>query len=256
VRKKRVIEEQEKGWLYGINPVIEALKAGSKIEVIYVSSTRYESQAIKEIRKKAEEMALPLKIKDADFFNKNFPKGHQGIVARIVEKEFINLEKLLKIPSQRQEAAFFILLDCIEDPRNFGAIIRAAEAGGVHGIIIQTHRTAGFGPTVYKTSAGAVEYMAVTRVSNIKYAIERLKEEGVWIYGADVEGEDTLWNVDFKKPTAVVFGSEGAGLRKTIQKRCDCLIKIPLRGQINSLNVSVAAGILIYEVFRQRYSIK
>jgi len=237
-------------WLYGINPVLEAIRAGTKISSIHISSGRHKK--LSEIIKEAEKAGLPVKIEDKDFFNKTFPKGHQGVTARILQKGYIELDELLKIPSKRNEPAFFILLDCIEDPRNLGAILRVAEAGGVHGIILQSHRSVGLSPAVYKTSAGAVEYIAVARVSNLKRAIDALKSEGILICGADMEGKNTLWDMDLRHPIAFVLGSEGAGIRRTVRERCDCLLKIPLKGRVTSLNVSVATGILVFEVLRQR----
>jgi 23S rRNA (guanosine2251-2'-O)-methyltransferase len=245
-------EKQRGEWLYGINPVLEALKAGSRIESIYISSGRYDSQVGRKIREQTEKANLPLKVKDINFFNKTFPKGHQGVAARVLQKEYTSFEELLRIPFKKEEPAFFIILDGIEDPRNLGAILRTAEAGGVHGIITQSHRSAGFSSTVYKTSAGAAEHISVARVSNIKYAIDILRNEGIRIYGTDAQSKDILWDMDFRGPLAIVLGSEGSGIRKTVKKRCDQLIRIPLKGKVTSLNVSVAAAILIYEVLRQR----
>lgn len=240
----------KEGWLYGINPVLEAIRAGGKIKSVHISSGRH--KGLSRIIDEAEKAGLPVKIEDKDFFNKTFLKGHQGIAARISQKEYIKLDELLKIPSKRNEQAFFIILDCIQDPRNLGAILRVAEAGGVHGIILQSHRSAGLSPAVYKTSAGAVEYIPVAQVSNLKRAISLLKDEKIWVYGADMEGENTLWDTDFRRPLAIVLGSEGGGIRRTVRERCDSLLRIPLKGRVTSLNVSVATGILIFEILRQR----
>jgi len=240
----------KKEWLYGINPVLEAIRAGTKIKSIHISSGRHKK--LSEIIESAEKRGLPVKIEGKDFFNKTFLKGHQGVAAWILQKGYIELEELLKVPSKRNEQAFFVLLDCIQDPRNLGAILRVAEAGGVHGIILQSHRSAGLSPAVYKTSAGAVEYIPIARVSNLKQAIDILKGEGILICGADMEGKNTLWDMDLRQPIAIVLGSEGAGIRRTVMKRCDCLLRIPLKGRVTSLNVSVATGILVFEVLRQR----
>jgi len=237
-------------WLYGINPVLEAIMAGGKIKSIHISHGR--QRKVSKIINEAEKAGLPIKIEEKDFFSKTFPKGHQGVAARILQKEYIDLEELLKMPARKNEKAFFVLLDCIEDPRNLGAILRTAEAGGVHGIILQSHRSAGLVPAVYRASAGAVEYVPLARVSNLKYAIDVLRDEGVWIYGADIDGKDALWDADFTRPAAIVLGSEGKGLRRIVRQRCDYILRIPLRGRVTSLNVSVAAGILIFEILRQR----
>lgn len=237
-------------WLYGVNPVLEAIRAGGRVKSIHISFRRRKNIPL--IIQEAKNAGLPVKIEDEKFFNKIFPKGHQGIVAKVEQKEYLGLEELLQIPVKKNEPAFFIILDCIEDPQNLGAILRTAEAGGVHGIILQSHRSAGLSPTVYKTSAGAVEYVPVVRVPNIKQAIDVLKDKGVWIYGADMQGKVALWDLNFRCPLAIVIGSEGSGIRKTVKERCDYLLKIPLKGKITSLNVSVAAGVLIFEILRQR----
>lgn len=237
-------------WIYGINPVLEAISAGGRVKSIYISSSRHKNNS--GIQQKAEKVGVPVKVEDEGFFNRAFPKGHQGVAALVLQKGYTELDELLKIPSKKNEPAFFIILDCIEDPRNLGAILRTAEAGGVHGVILPSHGSAGLTPVVYKASAGAVEYVPIARVSNIKRAIDSLKSVGIWVYGADLHGKDALWDMDFKCPLAIVLGSEGAGIRRTVKEHCDCLIRIPLKGMVTSLNVSVAASILIFEILRQR----
>ncbi|MBI4680272.1 MAG: RNA methyltransferase [Nitrospirae bacterium] len=152
-------------WIYDVNPVLEALKAGGRIKSIRISSGRHKT--VPEIMQASEKAGIPVTIETEDFFNKTFPKGHQGVAARISQKGYVELDELLKIPSERNEPAFFLILDCIEDPQNLGAILRTAETAGVHGVIIQSHRAAGLSPAVYKSSAGAVEYLPVAQVSNI-----------------------------------------------------------------------------------------
>ncbi|MBI5195542.1 MAG: 23S rRNA (guanosine(2251)-2'-O)-methyltransferase RlmB [Nitrospirae bacterium] len=237
-------------WIYGINPVLEALKAGGRIKSIHISSGRH--RTVPEIIQAAEKTGIHVTIENEDFFNKTFPKGHQGVAARISQKGYVELGELLKIPSERNEPAFFLIMDCIEDPQNLGAILRTAETAGVHGIIIQSHRAAGLSPAVYKSSAGAVEYMPVAQVSNIKHAIDLLKKTGVWIYGADMQAKETLWDTDLRGPVAIVLGSEGSGLRKTVREHCDYLLRIPLKGRVSSLNVSVASALIVFEALRQR----
>ncbi|MBI4688334.1 MAG: 23S rRNA (guanosine(2251)-2'-O)-methyltransferase RlmB [Nitrospirae bacterium] len=237
-------------WIYGINPLLEAIRGGAKIKSVCISLSRQRN--LSNIKQKAEEAGLTVVFKDENFFDKMFPKGHQGVAALILQKGYIEFDELLKIPERKKEHAFFLILDCIEDPRNFGAILRTAEAAGVHGVIIPSHKSAGLSPLVYKASAGAVEYIPVAQVSNLKHAIEALKKEGVWVYGADMEGKETLWDMDFTYPMAVVLGSEGSGIRRTVKEHCDHIFKIPLTGNVASLNVSVAAGVLIFEILRQR----
>ncbi|RMD52856.1 MAG: 23S rRNA (guanosine(2251)-2'-O)-methyltransferase RlmB, partial [Nitrospirae bacterium] len=153
-----------------------------------------------------------------------------------------------------KEPPFFIILDGVKDPRNLGAIIRTAEAGGVDGIVFSMHRAAGLGPGVYKSSAGAWQYVPLCRLTNIKRAIRTMKEKDITIFGTTSSDEDvmSIWDVDFKRPAAVILGSEEKGISRTVKEQCDELITIPMKGRISSLNVSVAAGIVIYEALRQR----
>jgi len=245
-KNRKLVKDQ---WLYGVNPVNEAIKGGREIRCIYISYSRH--RKISGIKHEAEKLQIPVKIEGEDFFRK-FPKGHQGIVARVLQKGYVEIDELLRIPSEKNEPAFFLILDCIEDPRNLGAILRTAEAGGVHGVILQSCRSAGLSPAVYKTSAGAVEYIPIAQVSNVKYAIDTLKREGIRVYGADMGGENTLWDMDLSSSVAIVLGSEGFGLRRTVKQRCDHLLRIPYKGRVTSLNVSVATGVLIFEILRQR----
>lgn len=237
-------------WIYGLNPVREALRAGRNIKEVYLSSSRDEKISL--IGEEVEKRKIPLKIVDIKFFNNLFPKGHQGVAAKVLQKEYVDFYVLLDIPVKKSELPFFLVLDCIEDPRNFGAILRSAEAAGVHGVIIQAHRSAGVGPEVSKASAGAIEYIPVSQVSNIKHAISEMKERGITIIGAEVNSELVLWDVDLTVPVALVIGSEGKGLRKTVAEQCDFIASLPIKGMVNSLNASVAAGIVIFEVLRQR----
>ena len=237
-------------WIYGLNPVLEALKAGRTIKKIFLSSNRHDK--IEGIKKEAGLRKIPVKIAEPFFFDQQFSKGHQGIAAEVAVKGYISLDELLSIPSARKELPLFVILDCIEDPRNLGAILRVADAAGVHGIIIQSHRSAGLGAEVSKVSAGAVEYVPVCMVTNIKHAIHELKDKEITIIGAEATGENSVWDIDLSVPVALVIGSEGKGLRKTVGSLCDLLVNIPMLGKINSLNVSVATGILAFEIMRQR----
>ena len=240
----------DKEWIYGLNPVLEAIRAGRNIKCIYISSGRHNK--LPELTQKAGEREISVKIADPDFFDRMFRKGHQGVAAEVSEKGYIPLDELCDIPLKRNEVPFFLILDCIEDPRNFGAILRVGDAAGIHGIIIQSHRSATLSSEVSKASAGAVEYIPVAMVTNIKHAIREMKERGITIVGTDASASDLLWDMDLRPPLALVIGSEGRGLRKTVIPLCDALARIPMQGEINSLNVSVATGIFAFEIMRQR----
>ena len=237
-------------WIYGLNPVLEALRAGRGIKEIYLSSGRHEKLFL--IKKETESRGIALRIVDVAFFNERFPKGHQGIAVKVSEKGYMDLYELLNIPEKRNELPFFLILDCIEDPGNVGAILRSADAAGVHGVIVQEHRSAGLSPAVSKASAGAVEYVPVSQVSNIKHAISEMKERDITIIGAESGSGNMPWDVDFSVPAGLVIGSEGRGLRKTVAEKCDFVVSIPMRGRVNSLNVSAAGAVLMFEVLRQR----
>ncbi|MDP3260764.1 MAG: 23S rRNA (guanosine(2251)-2'-O)-methyltransferase RlmB [Thermodesulfovibrionales bacterium] len=237
-------------WIYGLNPVLEALRAGRGIKEIYISSGRHEKLFL--IKKETESRGIALRIVDVAFFNERFPKGHQGIAVKVSEKVYMDIYELLNIPEKRNEIPFFLILDCIEDPGNVGAILRSADAAGVHGVIVQEHRSAGLGPAVSKASAGAVEYVPVSQVSNIKHAISEMKERDITIIGAESGSGNMPWDVDFSVPAGLVIGSEGRGLRKTVSEKCDFVVSIPMKGRVNSLNVSVAGAVLMFEVLRQR----
>lgn len=244
------MKREEREWIYGVNPVIEALLSGREVEEIFISSSRRER--LETILKKAKIRNIRVRIEDKEFFDSRFPKGHQGVAALIRKREYITLEDMLDIPSKEGEDAFFVILDCIEDPRNVGAIVRTAEAVGVHGIIMQAYRSAGIGPEMVKTSAGAIEHIPISIVPNIKKAIKLMKERNILVIGAEAGSNPAPWDIDLSGPVGVVVGSEGKGLRRTVKENCDIIISIPMKGRINSLNVSVATGILLFEILRQK----
>lgn len=237
-------------WIYGFNPLFEAIKAGRTIKKIFLSSGRREK--VSEIKNEAAIRNIPVTIVEPAFLDSMFQKGHQGIAAAVLPKQAVLLDELFDIPSERNEIPFFLVLDCIEDPRNFGAILRVADAAGIHGIVVQSHRAATPSAEVAKVSAGALEYVPVAVVTNIKNAIRQMKERGIAIMGADAGARQTIWDIDLSMPLALVVGSEGKGLRQTVSNLCDVLISIPMFGRINSLNVSVAASICSFEILRQR----
>lgn len=243
-------EKDKMEWIYGLNPVLEAIKVGRKIQTLFISSSRHNN--VPELKKEAEDRNIHIKISDPSFFDSIFPKGHQGVAARVLPKSYIDLEGLLEIPLRKNETPLFIILDCIEDPRNFGAILRVADAAGAHGIVIQSHRSVTLSSEVSKASAGALEYVSVSMVANIKHAIYKMKERGIKVIGAEPGAGLGIWDLDLRVPLAIVIGSEGKGLRKTVSESCDVLVRLPMQGRINSLNVSVATGILTFEILRQR----
>jgi 23S rRNA (guanosine2251-2'-O)-methyltransferase len=242
---------QGREWIYGLNPVWEAIKSGRNIKSIFISSKRHEK--VQEIKKAAEDKNIPVKISDTAFFDITFCKGHQGIAAEVYSRKYVPLDELLGIPYKKNEPPLFFIIDCIEDPRNLGAILRVADAAGVHGIVVQSYRSVTLSSEVSKVSAGAVEYVPVSIVSNIKHAISEMKRMEITIIGAEASAEKKFWEIDLKLPLALVIGSEGRGIRRTVKEKCDILARIPMKGKINSLNVSVATGIFAFEILRQRF---
>ena len=179
-------------------------------------------------------------------------ENHQGVVAVVPPFNYCEIEDILDLAKEKGEDPFILVLDGIEDPHNLGSIIRTAETAGVHGIIIPKRRTVSVNATVAKTSAGATAYVKVARVNNINDSIRKLKEAGLWVIGTDGEAKTEYYNQDLKGPIAIIIGSEGFGMSKLVKENADILIKIPMKGQINSLNASVSAGIVMYEVVKQR----
>ena len=253
-------DEQERDLpsiIMGRNPVKEAIKSGRSIDRILVTKehdgslgeiiglARDENLVIREVdRSKLDEICMP-------FGHNGKPGNHQGIVAEIPGVEYAELEDILDYARVRDEKPFVILLDGVEDPHNLGSIIRSAECAGAHGVIITKRRSAPVTATVVKTSAGAAEHMRIARVVNLVSAIETLKKEGLWIAGADMAG-NSMYEADMKGGFALVIGSEGSGLSKLVKEKCDFTATIPMKGDIDSLNASVAAGVLAYEIVRQR----
>lgn len=235
-----------------MNPVLEALRGGRPFDRIYIAGDR-KGSGINEIIRLAKEHRIEIRFAPKYIIDKMVHgAAHQGIIAFVAAKAYSTLDNVLDIAKKRGEKPFVILLDGIEDPRNLGALIRVAEAGGVHGIILLERHSVGLTGTVAKTSAGALDYMNIVKVKNLKQAIENLKKEGLWVVGTDNSAENSIYDMDLDMPLALVIGSEGRGLRKGTIENCDLLLSVPMLGKTTSLNVSVAAGIIIYEVLRQR----
>jgi 23S rRNA (guanosine2251-2'-O)-methyltransferase len=247
------MENNKPSIIEGRIPVLEALRAGRPVNRIMLDKNAKAQGTIAEIERLARQQGVPVDHVDSQILNRENPGGaSQGVIAYAAAKEYVGLDDILAIPLGKNEPAFFCVLDGVEDPQNLGAIIRTAEAAGVHGIIIRSRRAVGITPAVAKASAGAVEYVPVARVANIAQAIETLKKNNVWVVGIDMSGEAEYTRVNLRLPTAIVIGGEGQGLSALVKKRCDVSAFIPMQGKITSLNASVAAAVVMYEVLRQR----
>jgi len=239
--------------IIGINPVMEALRAGRPIQRLQIAEQRKMDHEILEIVRLARNRGVEIRILAREALDRLVPNSrHQGVVALASAREYVPLENILQVPAQCGKVALYLILDSVEDPRNLGAILRTADAAGVHGVIIPERRAAGLTETVAKAAAGALEYIPVTKVVNIVNALEELKKAGIWVVGAEAGSEKAFWDADFTLPTALVIGGEDRGVRRLVKAHCDYMVSLPLAGHISSLNVSVAAGILLYEVLRQR----
>lgn len=235
--------------IIGRNPVREALRSGTPIDTVYISQS---SGGLGEIVALAKEQGAVLKTVNDQKLSQMAQGGvHQGVIAFGAAASYADLEELLAVSARKGTKPFLIICDEIEDPHNLGAIIRTAETAGADGIIIPKRRSAMLTPTVHKTSAGAASWLPVARVPNLGAAIDRLKEAGVWIYGTDMNGS-LYTETSFDGGVALVIGSEGKGMSRLVREKCDFLVKLPMMGRITSLNASVAAGIFMYEVVRQR----
>ncbi|MBV7274492.1 23S rRNA (guanosine(2251)-2'-O)-methyltransferase RlmB [Clostridium sp. PL3] len=244
-------EDVREDIIEGRNAVIEALRANRTIEQILVA-TGDVSGSINVVLALSKEKDVVVKYVDRKKLDQISQTGsHQGVIAQITPYKYCYIEDILEYAKEKEESPFIIILDEIEDPHNFGSIIRTAEVCGVHGIIIPKRRNVGVTPVVFKSSAGAVEYMKIAKVTNINTTIDMLKEKGIWIYGADMDGTN-CFDANFSGSVALVIGSEGKGISKLTKEKCDALVKIPMIGKISSLNASVAGGILMYEILKQK----
>ena len=238
----------------GRNAVLEALKNGRSLESVNIAKGERKG-SILQIIAMAKDRGIPLKeVSMAKLDALSGGSSHQGVAAIASAHGYAEIEDIFQLAREKGEKPFFIICDELEDPHNLGAVIRTAEAAGAHGIIIPKRRSAGLTPAVYKASAGAAEYLPVVRASNLTATIQNLKEQGVWIYAADMGGENWC-EVDYTGALALVIGSEGKGISRLIKENSDYIVAMPMRGKVNSLNASVAAGILMYEAARQRMGI-
>ncbi|MGG0719840.1 23S rRNA (guanosine(2251)-2'-O)-methyltransferase RlmB [Robertmurraya massiliosenegalensis] len=239
-------------YIIGKNPVIEALKSDRDVNKVLIAegSQKGQMQQVIGLAKERNVMVQFVPKKKIDGLVEG---NHQGVIAQVAAYQYAELDDLFSLAEQRNETPFFILLDEIEDPHNLGSVMRTADAVGAHGIIIPKRRAVGLTATVAKASTGAIEYIPVVRVTNMARTIDELKERGVWIAGTDAKGKEDFRQFDGTLPLGLVIGSEGKGMGRLIRDKCDFLIRLPMKGKVTSLNASVAAALLMYEVFRKRY---
>ena len=251
-KKKEIENELYSDQIEGRNAVIELLESGKDINKLYISKGE-KTGSINKIIAMAKEKRVVIVEKDKAQMEKMAQSdNYQGVIAIVPPFEYCEVEDILSYAKEKEESPFILILDGIEDTHNLGAIIRTAETAGVHGIIIPKRRSASVNSTVSKVACGAVEYMKIARVNNIKDSINKLKEEGVWICGTAVDAEDYYFNQDLKGPLGIVIGNEGKGMSESVKKNCDFLVKIPVLGKVQSLNASVSTGIIVYEAVEQR----
>lgn len=237
--------------IIGRNPVLEAIRSGRSVDKILVKKGRYEGSIVP-IIKKAKDAGIIVQEVDIKKLDAIAESGnHQGVIAYVSAYEYVSVKDILDKARVKGEPPFVIICDKITDPHNLGAILRSANCAGAHGVIIPKRNSAGLNSVVAKTSAGAVEYTPVAKVTNIASVIDDLKKEGLWIAAADMDGEE-MYKVDLTGSLGLVIGNEGEGISRLVREKCDFIASIPMAGQINSLNASVAAGVLMYEAMRQR----
>jgi 23S rRNA (guanosine2251-2'-O)-methyltransferase len=242
--------------IYGMNPVSEALRGTRRAFELFVSGSSADRR-LEKLLKLAAEKGVPVRNREkADISRLCATEHHQGVALRVEGFTYAELDDILGRCRASEEMGLLLVLDGVQDPHNLGAIIRSAACAGAQGVIIPKDRAARITPTVEKSSAGAVETVAVAQVVNIAQTLEALKQEGFWIYGASDDAPAALFAQDFTGPVALVIGSEGEGIRPLVRKKCDGLFSIPMRGGVSSLNASVAAGVALFEVVRQRMARK
>ena len=247
---KDIVEREDR--VEGRNSVFEAMRSGRPLNKLFVEKDS-EDVLISRIVAMAREKDIPIQYLERNKLDSiSQTRTHQGVILEVAAKEYVEIEDILKIAEEKGEKPFVIVLDGITDTNNLGSIIRSAECAGVHGIILPKRRSATLNATVAKVAAGALEYVQVARVTNLVQALRSLKNEGLWIIGADMDGETSFQDADLTGPTALVIGSEGEGLARLVKDECDLMVKIPMKGKISSLNAGVAAGLILFEISRQR----
>lgn len=246
------MEENYLDQIEGRNSVMELLESGKDINKIYVAKGEKHGSINKIIAKAKENKIVTVEIEKTKLYKMAQTENCQGVIAIVPPFDYCIVDDILNEAKRKKEKAFILILDGIEDPHNLGSIIRTAETAGVHGIIIPKRRATLVNSTVNKTSAGATNFMKIARVNNLNETIKYLKDNDVWIYGTDMDTETIYYDEDMTGNVAIVIGSEGFGMSRLVKENCDFLIKIPMKGKITSLNASVSAGIVMYEVVKQR----
>ncbi|HBM4073391.1 TPA: 23S rRNA (guanosine(2251)-2'-O)-methyltransferase RlmB [Listeria innocua] len=248
-------QENEQEWIGGRNPVLEVLRSDRDIHKIYVQEGSQKG-VLKQVLTLAKERKIQVQFVPKQKIEKVVSGGHQGVAAQVAAYQYAELDDLFAAAEAKDEMPFFIILDELEDPHNLGSIMRTADSVGAHGIIIPKRRSVGLTQTVAKASTGAMEYVPVVRVTNMVRTMEELQKRGLWIFGTDAKGSSDYRTMDVDMPLAIVIGSEGFGMSRLVREKCDFLIHLPMRGKVTSLNASVAASLLLYEVYRKRFPLE
>jgi len=245
---ERIFDDQ----IEGRNAVLELLQSDKDINKVYVLKGEKKGSINKIIAKAKEKKVIIVEKDKKQMDMMAQTENYQGVIATVPPYEYVEVEDIINEARQRNQDPFILILDGIEDPHNLGAIIRTAETAGIHGIIIPKRRAASVNSTVSKVASGALEYVKIARVNNINETINKLKKEGIWICGTAINAEKNYYNQDLTGPLAIIIGNEGKGISQLVQKNCDFLIKIPMKGKVTSLNASVSTGIIVYEALKQR----
>ena len=251
-KKEKNFTEAYQDQIEGRNAVLELLETGKDINKIFIANGEKHGSINKIISIAKERKIVIVEVDRAKLNQMAMSDNHQGVIAIVPPFDYCEVEDILEEANKKQEKPFILILDGIEDPHNLGSVIRTAETAGVHGIIIPKRRAATVNSTVYKVSAGAVEHMKIARVNNLNETIKYLKDNDIWVCGTDMDAKNYYYNEKFDGPIAIVIGSEGFGMSRLVKENCDFLVKIPMKGKITSLNASVSAGIVMYEVVKQR----
>jgi 23S rRNA (guanosine2251-2'-O)-methyltransferase len=241
-----------KDFIGGRNPVIEALKSGREINKIWIAEGSQKG-SIQQILGLAKESKVMVQYVPKKKIEQMVAENHQGVVASVAAYNYAEIDDIFTKATQKGEDPFILILDELEDPHNLGSIMRTADASGAHGIIIPKRRAVGLTSTVAKASTGAIEHIPVARVTNLSRAVDELKERGVWVAGTDAKGKQDYRQLDGTLPIGLIIGSEGKGMSRILREKCDFLVQLPMAGHVTSLNASVAASILMYEVYRNRH---
>lgn len=236
--------------IYGKNTIIEMIKADHPIEEIWLTEQIFKKEKV--IKNFIDKSKVKFHIVERKNIDKIVKGNHQGIAAKIKPFTYYNIDDILNDAKKKHEQPFLVILDSLEDPHNLGAILRTSDCCGVHGVIIPKNRSVSLNATVAKLSTGAIKYVKVARVNNLNQTIKLLKDKGIWVVGCDMTGTMDYRKMDYSLPVAIVVGGEGKGISRLVKENCDVLVKIPMKGHVSSLNVSVATSIILYEVMNKR----